>query len=59
MSYRLSSLAVLALVGVGFINRVKVGPEADLTGTHLRDHRADRAVCSAIGFKCRLARPDS
>ena len=59
MSYRLSSLAALALVGVGFIDRVKVGPEADLAGAHLRDHRADRAVCSAIAFKCRLTRPDS
>ena len=59
VSYRLSSVAALALVGVGFVDGVEVGPEADLAGAHLCDHGADRAVCSDMGFECRLARPNS
>ena len=59
MSYRLSFLTVLVLVGISFINKVEVGPEADLTGTYLRYYGVNYAVYSVIGFKCRLTRSNS
>ena len=59
MSYGLRPAAALALVGVGFVDGVKVGPETDLACSHLCDHGADRSVCSDVCFERRFARPHS
>ncbi|PMD20133.1 hypothetical protein NA56DRAFT_185954 [Hyaloscypha hepaticicola] len=48
---RLSSATTLALVGVGLVNSVEVGTEADLARTHLCDHGADRSVCVFVDFE--------
>jgi len=57
VSHSLRSVAALALVGVGLVNGVKVGAEADLSSTHLRDHRANRAVRPDVRVERRFARP--
>src|SRR5205823_2102668 len=44
VAHRLRSAATLALVGVGLVNSVEVGTEADLACAHLCDHRADRSM---------------
>jgi hypothetical protein len=41
VSHRLSSAAVLALVGLGLVDGVEVGTEADLACMYLCDYRAD------------------
>lgn len=57
MLHRLSSAATLALVGIGLVNGVEVGTEADLARTHLCDHGADRSVCVFVDFECVFSRP--
>ena len=46
MSYGLSSIATLALVGVGLVDGVEVCAQADFAVAHLRDDRADGSMCA-------------
>lgn len=59
MSHRLSSAAILALVGINPVDSVEVGTEADLARTYLCDHGADRSVCVFVDFECIFSRPDA
>ena len=45
MLHRLSSAAALALVGIGLINSMEVGTEADLARMYLCDYGADCSMC--------------
>lgn len=48
MANGLASVAALALVGIGLVNRMEVVLEADLASAHLGDGRADRPVCAIM-----------
>jgi hypothetical protein len=45
VSHGLGPVAALALVGVGFLDRMEVGAQA---GAHLCDDRAYRSMCALI-----------
>ena len=59
VSYSLRSAPALALVGFGLVDRMKVGPEADFSRSHLCDHGAERPMRSVMCFERRLARSRS
>ena len=46
MPYGVASVAALALVGVGLVDGMEVGVQADFAVAHLCDDRADRSVCA-------------
>jgi len=51
----LAPVAAGALVGVGSVNSMEVGPKANFACAHLRDHRADRPVRAVVYLECSLA----
>ena len=55
--HHLSSAAALALVGIGLVNSVKLGTEANLARTHLRNHEANCSMCVSMDFECVFSRP--
>jgi hypothetical protein len=57
MSHRLSSVATLALICVGFVDFVQVCSQADLPRMHLCDRRTDRPVCANMCVEDRFSRP--
>lgn len=59
MLHRLSSVAALVLVGIGLVNGVEVGTEANLARTYLCNHRADRSMCVFVDFEYIFSRPDA
>lgn len=54
MAYRLRSVSTWALVGIGLIDGVQICANADFGCTHLRDHRANGSMCSAMCVEGRL-----
>ena len=48
VAYRLRSVATLALVGLGLVDRIEVCAQADLAGAYLRYHRTNRSVCILV-----------
>jgi hypothetical protein len=58
MAYCLGSVSALALVGFGFVDRIKVCSQADLASAHLCDNRADRPMCASMCSERSFTRSD-
>lgn len=57
VAYCLAFVTALAFSGVGLVDGMEVGAQADFAGAHLRDNRADRSVCSSMYSECSLPWP--
>ena len=58
VAYRLASVAAFAPVGVGLVDGVEIGVQADFARTHLCDYGAYRSMCACMDFENVLSRTD-
>jgi hypothetical protein len=52
VTYCLTAKAILALIGVGFVDGMEVSAQADLACVHLCNDRADRSVRANMCSEC-------